>query len=493
MSDIDIAVVGAGPAGVAAAVTAAQAGTRVLLIDEQGRAGGQYFKQPAAALAGSQFPPALAANIQKGRELLAGLAHARIVQRLHTLVWDVTPDRTLRLYTAGQEGRADVVESLTAKRLIIAAGAYERVMPFPGWTLPGVMTVGGAQLLLKGQGLLPGRRLLLAGTGPLLQVAGVQLHQAGAEIAAIVELQGGGQFLSRAFDFWGHWDKVGQALDQRRQLARAGVPFKTGRVVIRALGEQCVTGAVIGKVDGDGRLLPRSQETLQVDTICLNFGFVPATELTRLAGCRQRFDPHFGALATETNEEMETSQPGIFAVGEVRGIGGVDVALIEGQIAGAVAARQLGYQAAEVAPAQWEAWRRARSVVESLGAMFPLRPGLCELATDEVVVCRCEEVTAGEIREAARGGATDLNALKTWTRAGMGRCQGRVCGPIIAQLLAQAAGLPVEAAGAFTARPPLKPLPLAALAAHASAALQWEDHVTQYGYVRTKKSMINGY
>lgn len=485
MSEIEIAVIGAGPAGVTAAVTAAQAGARVLLIDEQGRAGGQYFKQPAATMTSSHFPPAVATNIAKGRELLAGLDHPRIELRLHTLVWDVTPDRTLRLYSAGPDGSTRT-ENLTPKRLIIAAGAYERVMPFPGWTLPGVMTVGAAQLLLKGQGLLPGQRLLLAGTGPLLQAAGVQLHQAGAEIVAILELQGRGQFLSGVRDFWGHWDKVGQAFDQRRQLAKAGVPFKTGHVISQALGDEFVTAAVIRKVDGEGRLLPRWQETLAVDTICLNFGFVPATELTRLAGCRQRFDPHFGALATETDDDMESSQPGIFAVGEVRGIGGVDVALLEGRIAGTAAARQLGYKAPEISPAQRETWRRGREVVEALGAMFALRPGLCELVTDEVIVCRCEEVTAGEIRQAVREGAGHLNDLKVWTRAGMGRCQGRVCGPIIAQIAAQALGRSPEMVGVFTARPPLKPLPLAALAAHASAALQWEDHATQYGYVRPK-------
>jgi D-hydroxyproline dehydrogenase subunit alpha len=493
----EVVVVGAGPAGVAAAVAAAEAGARVTLVEEQSRPGGQYFKQPVGNGDGRDCPPALATNIRQGRELLAGLDRPNIELRCHTLVWDVSPDRTLRLYTLpGASGGKDNLQAssfnvdspsqeLYAKRLIIAAGAYERVMPFPGWTLPGVMTVGAAQLLLKGQGLLAGRRLLLAGTGPLLPLAGVQLLQAGAEIAAVVELQAARQLLSRASHFWGHWDKVGQALSHRRQLKKAGVPLKVGYAVIRALGEQEVNGAIIARVDGTGRPLPGTEEQLDVDTICLNFGFIPATELARLAGCRQRFDAHFGCLATDTDEQMETSRPGIFAVGEVRGIGGVEVALLEGAMAGATAARQLGYAVAESTAAQRDEWRRARAVVAALGSTFSLKPGLCSLAADDVVVCRCEEVTAGAIRAAVRAGATRLNDLKAWTRLGMGRCQGRICGPIAAQIVAQEAGIPVAAAGDFSARPPLKPLPLGAIAGSPPPeTLEWEDHVTQYGQLR---------
>jgi NAD(P)H-nitrite reductase large subunit len=247
---------------------------------------------------------------------------------------------------------------------------------------------------------------------------------------------------------------------------------------------------VIARVDDAGRPVAGKEERLAVDTICLNFGFVPATELTRLAGCEQRFDPHFGALATVTNEDMETSQPGIFAVGEVRGIGGVEVALLEGRMAGAAAAQQLGYQVDEAAhnsAALREEWQRARLVVETLGTMFSIKPSLCALASDDIVVCRCEEVTAGAVRAAVRAGATHLNQLKPWTRVGMGRCQGRVCGPIIAHLVAQETGRELAAVGTFTARPPVKPIPMGVIAGpdkQVKPELQWEDHVTQYGQVR---------
>lgn len=476
----DIAVVGAGPAGVAAAITAAEAGAQVTLIDEYSQPGGQYFKQPAASLDANTFPPSLAATIRKGRELLAALSHPNIRLRCNTLVWNITPDRLLDLY--GPEGPS----RLPARKVIIASGAYERVVAFPGWTLPGVTTVGGAQLLLKGQGLLVGQRVLLAGTGPLLQLAGAQLLDAGADVVAIVELQSRREFLGNAVKLLGQWDKIGQGVANQRRLKEAGVPMRFGSAVVGALGEQQVEGAIIAQVDGNGRPRPRSQEELAVDAICLNFGFIPATELTRLAGCQQRFDAHFGSLATTTNDDLETSRAGIFAAGEVRGIGGAEVALLEGRIAGAAAARQLGYRR-ESATSEQEVrreWQKGRAEVASLATMFAVKPGLYDLATDDVMICRCEEVTAGAVREAARAGMADLNSLKVCTRLGMGRCQGRICGPIAAQIMARESGLALEAVGTFTARAPIKPIPLGALAivpTQQSGKAAMEDHV---GYGR---------
>lgn len=471
---IEIAVVGAGPAGVAAAVVAAQAGAKVTLIEETDRPGGQYYKQPAAPINPRTLPASLGDTVQHGRELLAGLTHPNIQLRCNTLVWNISPDRALDVY--GPEGAI----RLRARKVIIASGAYERVTAFPGWTLPGVTTVGAAQLLLKGQSLLVGQRLLLAGSGPLLQLAAVQLLDAGAEIVAILEARSRLEFLSHATKLFGQWDKIGQGVANQKRLAEAGVPIRFGCTVVQARGDRQVEEAVIAKVDGDGRPQPGTEERVAVDTICLNFGFVPATELTRLAGCEMRFDSQFASPATKTNEEMETSRPGIFAAGETRGIGGVEVALVEGRIAGAAAARQLGYQ--PNGPDLRQEWIAKRAQADALGAMFAYKPGLCALATDDVAICRCEEVTAGEVRAAARAGAVNLNSLKVWTRLGMGRCQGRVCGPIAAQIVAAETGRSLESAGAFTVRPPIKPVPLKTVATPLEPAREpaMEDH-TGYG------------
>ncbi|MBI4672942.1 MAG: FAD-dependent oxidoreductase [Chloroflexi bacterium] len=459
MNTTEIAVIGAGPAGIAAAVTTAEAGAHVTLIDENPRPGGQYYKQPPFAFdtrterwRQRSLPLSLAENIQHGRELLAGLNHSRITVRPNTLVWNITADRVLDLFAP--EGGSRV----QAKRVIVASGAYERVVPFGGWTLPGVTTVGAAQLLLKGQGLLLGQKILLCGTGPLLQLAAAQLLDAGAEIAAIVELHSRTEFLGQGLKLLGQWGKLGQGMAQQKRLVEAGVPIKYGSIVVEALGENQIEGAVIAKVDSNGHPLAGTEEKIYTDTLCINFGFVPATELTRLAGCEQYFDSHFDAFATKTNDELETSVRGIFAAGEVRGIGGVEVALLEGKLAGNAAARQLGYAAkanghdpSTSQPLQRE-WQKARAAFESLSGMFAVKRDLFQSIADDVIVCRCEEVTAGARRDAARAGAQQLNALKAWNRCGMGRCQGRVCGPIAAQIIASETGANLELVGMLTAR-----------------------------------------
>ena len=475
----EIAIVGAGPAGVSAAIAAAEAGADVTLIDEYARPGGQYFKQPAAALDLRQLPAALAENIAHGRELLDKLSHPKIHLKCSTLVWNITPDRALDLYSA--EG----AQHLQARKVIIASGAYERVVPFAGWTLPGVTTVGAAQLLLKGQGLVVGQRVLIAGTGPLLQLAAVQLLDAGAEVVAILELQSRTEFLSNASKLFGQWGKIGQGMANQKRLMEARVPIKFGYAVIGASGAEQVEEATIAKVDVGGRPVPRTEERLAVDSICTNYGFIPATELTRLAGCEQYFDPHFGSLATKTNDELETSRKGIFAAGEVRGIGGVEVALLEGRIAGLAAARQLGYKPRQNGDDLHREWEKTRAAIESLRAMFAVKSGMFAAVEDDVMVCRCEEITAGAIREAARAGVVQLNSLKTYNRCGMGRCQGRICGPVAAQIIAAEAKVSVESVGMFTARTPIKPVPLAIVGTTGSVVhgTAMEDHV---GYGRAQ-------
>lgn len=489
MNTTEIAVIGAGPAGIAAAVSAANAGASVLLIDENPRPGGQYYKQPPSLFNANRAASSLSENIQHGRELIAGLNNSKITVRANTLVWNITPDRVLDLYAP--EGGSRVLANssrLQAKRVIIASGAYERVVPFAGWTLPGVMTVGAAQLLLKGQGLLVGQKILLCGTGPLLQLAAAQLLDAGAQIAAVVELHSRAEFFGGGLKLFGQWGKLGQGMAQQKKLLDAGVPMKYGCVVVRAVGDSEIAGAVIAKVDGNGRPIAGSEETISADTICMNYGFVPATELARLAGCEQFFDSHFDAFATKTNDDLETSVSGIFAAGEVRGIGGVEVALLEGKIAGAAAARQLGYVASSNGHDLVKEWQKARAAFDSLSGMFAVKRGVYESIADDTLVCRCEEISAGALRDAARAGAQNLNALKAWNRCGMGRCQGRLCGPIAAQIIAQETNTSVESVGAFTARIPVKPVPLGVVGASAEphpTGTAMEDHVG-YGAARVK-------
>ena len=361
----EIAIVGAGPAGVAAAVTAARAGASVTVLDEYARPGGQYYKQPVHTDGGPSYPHSLASTIQQGRELLEGLSHPGIDLQCNTLAWNISADElVLDLYSPAG------ARALQAQRIILCAGATERAVPFPGWTLPGVIMAGAGQLMLKAHGLLPGKTFLLAGTGPLLQLAAVQLLEAGAQIAALVELRSRTEFLKSAAHLWRYPDKLGQGFATLQKLLQARVPIKFGHTIAQALGETEVSGAVIMRVDGDGQPIPGSETRFEVDTICLNYGFTPATELPRIAGCEQYFDQDYATYATATNDSLETSIAGILAAGETRGMGGAEVAVIEGQLAGSVAAQQLGFSPPFDQNGLSDKRLQARAVAASLGKMF---------------------------------------------------------------------------------------------------------------------------
>ncbi|MBI3761286.1 MAG: FAD-dependent oxidoreductase [Chloroflexi bacterium] len=464
MDTTEIAVIGAGPAGVSAAVAAARAGAKVVVIDEGARAGGQFFRQPASPPNGAT-PETLRQHFTRGRELLDGLSHPNITIRSETVVWNITPKRQLFL------NRADGPPKLQANRVILATGATERVAAFPGWALPGVMTVGATQSLFKSQGLIPAGRVVLAGSGPLLLAAARQLVEAGAKVVGVFEATRFSRWLRRAARFQNHRDRALEGFDHWQRLRAAGVPFQFGRAVTRAEGDNVETQhaastasvrrAAVSRVSEEWRPVPGTEKTVEADVVCVSFGFIPATELARLAGCAHRFDPLVGAFVTETNETLETSLAGIFAAGEVRGIGGAEAALAEGHIAGLGAARSLGYKVSEAELAEARAPQsRHRAFAAALADLFAVQPGLSDFADDGTTVCRCEEVTAGELREAARSGAITLNALKAWNRCGMGLCQGRMCAPIAAQIVAAEIGVSPASVGVFTARPPIKPVPL---------------------------------
>lgn len=478
----EIAIVGAGPAGVSAAITAAKVGAKVTLIDENSKPGGQYFKQLTLDQP-TDLPGNLGINADNGAELISGLEHPRIQLLTDTMVWGISEeDLHLKLYGRGES------ESLKADKIIIASGAYERLMPFQGWTLPGVMTAGGAQLMMKSQGILPGQKFLIAGTGPLLQLAAVQLLEAGGEVAAILELQSKKEFLLNAAKLWGQWDKLGQGLANQKKLKESGVPIKYRHVLTRALGDKEVEGAVANKIDSEWQICPRSERVYELDTICISYGFFSATELPTIAGCEQFYDSAFGTYATKTNSDFETTVEGLFAIGECRGIGGASVALLEGQLAGVIAAQQLGYDTELNQSALRKQHSRARKSIENLGRLFSFDPSLCDLVPDDVPICRCEGVTAGEVRESIRRGVWQLNHFKPWHRSGMGQCQGRMCGPILQKFIIHEAGLEPSEVKPFTARIPIKPLPMKAVADYTteSGELTWEDHVGGYGVARTE-------
>lgn len=460
----DVVVIGAGPAGLSAALAAAELGVEVYLIDSYPRPGGQYFRQLPTEFRAT----ASTARQRTAAALLARLARPNLKVLTETLVWGIYEDNLLTL--AGTQAPT----RLQARAVILATGAYDRPVAFPGWTLPGVMTAGAAQTMLKHQRLLPGQRILLAGTGPLQLAVAAGLVWGGAAVAAVLEgnphlLKAG---LSRAWSMGGQSARLAEGFTYARTLWQAGVPYRLGWGLVRAVGTPAggVTGAVIAKLDSAWRPIAGSEQTIACDTICVGYGLVPATELSRLAGAEHAYWPELGGWTPVRDQFKQTSVPYLYAVGDGAGIGGAPLAQLEGRLAGLAAAHRLRDnrlttpQLAERLTQELKQVAREQKFQQLYGHLFTPGPGLAELADDETVICRCELVKLAEVKAAIALGADAVSAVKGLTRTGMGDCQGRMCGLLVAAQVARLTGRDVAAVGSYTVRPPIHPLPLELLA-----------------------------
>jgi len=320
MLKTEIAVVGAGPAGLSAACAAGEAGAQVMVLDDQTSPGGQLFKQ-VHKFFGSEAHLAGTRGFQIGWQLLERAREASVEILLDAPVVGILEGPTLAVV---RDGRMD---QLQADKIILATGAGENPLAFPGWTLPGVMGAGAAQTLMNIHRVLPGRRVLMVGSGNVGLIVAFQLLQAGAEVVAIVEA------LPAIGGYWVHAAKV----------RRAGVPILTSCTVREARGREQVEEAVIVELDEAWRQKPDTARSLAVDTICLAVGLSPSTQLTSLAGCQHRWDPVRGGYVPIHDEQFETTMPGIYVAGDVGGIEEASTAMEQGRIAGLSAAHALGH------------------------------------------------------------------------------------------------------------------------------------------------------
>jgi NADPH-dependent 2,4-dienoyl-CoA reductase/sulfur reductase-like enzyme len=439
---VDVLVVGAGPAGLSAAVAAADAGARVTVLDERDSSGGQYMKQ----LAGSHADQAPDAQFRAGQNLRAQAVAAGVTVETGATVWGAFAADEIATV---QDGRAI---TWRPRRLILAPGAHERPVPVPGWTLPGVMTTGALQTLARAQRVAPGRRIVIAGNGPLNLQLACELLAGGLKVAAVVEaaprpgLSGASLRMLRL-----DHRLAREGLSYMNRLDRAGVKLLWDSQVVALEGESDVHTAVIAG--------PAGRSRIAVDVVALNMGFQPEVGLARALDVPHRFvDVGLGHLASITDAEGRTAVPGVFAVGDGASLGGARVAMARGRLAGLAAARELGFAAADPAPARQEL-QRAEAFQAALWEVF--RPPAFRAAdlADSTIVCRCEEVTAGRLRAEIAGGLVSLAALKKATRAGMGRCQGRFCAATVARLCPN----PPDEYAFAAPRAPVRPVPAAPL------------------------------
>ncbi|MEU2829936.1 NAD(P)/FAD-dependent oxidoreductase [Streptomyces lavendulae] len=430
-SPSDLAIVGAGPAGLAAAVTAARLGLRVTLLDAGERPGGQFYRHPAPGL-GALRPQALhhdwRAFTAREAALRAHVASGRIAHHPLHHVWTVVPDGADGWILHAVAGPEEHAATYGARAVLLATGAYERQLPFPGWTLPGVVGAGGAQAMLKGGLVLPGRRVVVAGSGPLLLAVAGSLAAAGATVPAVAEAASYTAYAPQARALLRNPAKLAEGAVYGGALARHGIRLLTRHAVTEAHGRGRVEAVTVARLDRDWRPLPGTARRIPCDALAVGHGLVPQLELATSLGCATLQAPD-GTVALDLDAGQRTSVPGIWSAGETGGIGGAQLALTEGEIAAHAIA------GVPVAPSLTRTRARLRAFAGAMAAAHRPGAGWTDWLPDAATVCRCEEVPAGGIREAvAELGARDARTVKLLTRAGMGWCQGRMCGPAVAAL-----------------------------------------------------------
>jgi NADPH-dependent 2,4-dienoyl-CoA reductase/sulfur reductase-like enzyme len=470
----EVLVIGAGPAGLAAARAARVRGASVTLLDSSDQLGGQFWRHLPAAR-----PALREAKLHHGWQTFTDLRTelesddgCRILRE--AAVWAIeTAPLTVHVLLGASDGAERERLALRPDSVVLATGAHDRTLPFPGWNLPGVYTGGAAQAMAKGERLAVGNRVIVAGAGPFLLPVAASLAATGATVLGVLEANRVGAlvrgWLPKPWELLPAGHKGVELAGYIGGHLRHRIPYRLGRAVIAAHGTDRVESLTTAAVTAQWAPIKGTERTVAVDAVCVSHGFTPRLELALAAGCEltpERF--------VRVDEAQRTTAEAVYAAGEITGIGGVDLALAEGTIAGHAAAGGTPADAALRVP------RRQRKVFRGFAARIEtahgIRDGWREWLREDTIVCRCEEVGYGQLCATARGTQSQsLRSLKLATRAGLGICQGRICGRTIEELLAaQAPGGALTDGTMSDRRPIVVPIRLGELAN--SSALH--DHHT---------------
>lgn len=458
--DYDCLIIGSGPAGMAAARKSAELGLSVTLLDEQNNPGGQIYRN-VGELSAHQLA-VLGPDYRAGMNLVSDLDHTKIDHIKGATVWKVTPTG-LVYYTQNQTAK-----QIKAKHILLATGALERACPIPGWTRPGVMTAGAAQILMKSGGLVADQSILI-GSGPLLYLLAIQMVRAGRKPKAILETQSASN-LKSALPLLpttlAGWMLLAKGLGYLTRLRLARIPRYTAVSSVSLEGDTGEGGydeAKLVRFDHKGR-----EKTLSADHFFLHQGVVPNTQITRSLELEHEWSDQQLCFVPKTDAHGLTSEPIISLAGDGAGIGGADVAKLSGHIA----AFEIAYRLDKITKAQRD--RLTAPFFQKRAGLLSARPFLDAVyrpplewrqPADNTIICRCEEVTAKDIRSYAALGCKGPNQTKAFGRSGMGPCQGRFCGNVVTELLAEANNLTPQEVGSYRVRAPIKPVSIGELAA----------------------------
>ena len=452
-----VLIVGAGPAGTRAAETLVDRGLAPIVVDEGARSGGQIyrrppegFRRPASALYGFEARKAQAvhAALDDLRE--------RIDYRPGTLIWNIEGGEAQALGPAG-------IERIRFDSIILATGAMDRVIPFPGWTLPGVFTMGGAQVALKAQGCAIGDPVVFMGTGPLLYLVAYQYAHAGAHVAAVLDTSRARQAIPVLPGLLWGGRTFAKGVWYMAWLRAAGIPVRAGIAPVAAEGESALQA--VRYRDRRGR-----EHRIACTGLGIGYSVKSEVQLAELVGCEMAFDPLAQQWLPQADEDGRALPGSIYLAGDGAGVAGADAAEVRGRLAALALLADKGIAIDRALQARLRA--RLRGIMRFRNALERALPAPFHLARtlpDETVICRCEAITAGDIREGRALSPAEMNRAKAFTRVGMGRCQGRVCGPAAAQVLAAARGCDVAEVGRLRGQAPVKPL---AIRAGAEAAIE---------------------
>lgn len=453
-------VIGAGPAGLAAAADAARLGLDVALVDEQKTPGGQIYRNVGAA--GGRVKDYLGKDYLRGKLLVDEFLQSGATYINNASVWYLDKRLETGLLIDGAS------HFINADRLILATGAQERPMPLPGWQLPGVMTAGAGQILLKSAAMIPNGRVVLAGNGPLLLLIAWQYLQAGVKIDAIIDttprssLSKALPYLPRALPAF---DYLLKGLSFMLAIKKAGIPVYKAVVDLRAEGHESLES--VSFTTGRGQGNERTEISIEAETLLLHQGVIPNLRLPLAAGCEVEWDAQQQSWKTIKDIWGQSSVDRVLVAGDCAGIVGARAGELQGRLCALQSAHQLQKfdldQRDRAAMRIKHSLQRHLSIRPFLDALYPPARAY-QLPEDETLVCRCEEVNAGQIRQAARMGCVGPNQVKAFTRCGMGPCQGCLCGSTVSALIADETGASMEQVGYFRVRPPFKPITLGELA-----------------------------
>jgi NADPH-dependent 2,4-dienoyl-CoA reductase/sulfur reductase-like enzyme len=467
MNDIfDVLIVGMGPAGLAAAVELSKLGVHVGVVDDNPEPGGQVYRQvsPEFKITDHGF---MGVKHKKGQRLIDDFNAIRNRCTIYSnaYVWGCFNGNSLSLI------RDNKISLIKYKKLLLSEGAMERPLPFPGWTLPGVMTLGGLQRLVLHERVLPGQRILLAGCSPLLLPVAANITKAGGKVLAMCD----------SIAFKRYWKLIPELLKQREltheafsyylSALKGRVPVLRPAAVVSASGQSRVETVRVAKLSPGGTPVSGFGKDFQVDILGVSQGFLPSGRLARLMGCNHVYDPIQRYWRPDVDDDMRSSREDIYIAGDSSGVDGREAAVIKGRLAALHMASKLDRISSSHMKQRTERLRkdyfRIQRYATALNQVFSLPPGALDVMDKETIVCRCEQITLGDVLEGMEKGYRNINEIKR-IRAGMGICQGRMCESVVAQIMFRK-GIPVEEIGYLNLRSPLSPIPFSSFEDYANA------------------------